>query len=142
LNEKEFIKLQSDKIKSEGLKIFPENFCDLSNTKKINLPEENLVLGKDFFGSYEITTTNGESVLNLDDQSEAKFIVYSSKKRTKQIKIPNDSKLITESVKKYESYLDDILTRIKINYENENLEVKNIGTISGEIFKRLNLTRL
>jgi hypothetical protein len=142
LNEKEFITSQSKKIKSEGIRIFPENFCDLSDTKKINLPEENLVLGKDFFGSYEITTTNGESVLNVEDQSEAKFIVYSSKKRTKQIEIPKDSKLITESVKKYESYLDELLIKIRNNCQKENLEVKNIGIISGEIFKKLNLTRL
>ena len=119
MNEKEFVSTQSEKLKSGGIKIFPENFCDLSDTKKINLPEENLVLGKDFFGSYEITTTNGASVLNVDDQSEAKFIVYSSRKRTKQIKIPNDSKLITESVKKYESYLDELLTKIKNDCQKE-----------------------
>lgn len=142
MNEKEFVSTQSEKLKSWGIKIFPEDFCDLSNVKELNLPEKNLVLGKDFFGSFEITTTNGEPVLNVEDQSEAKFIVYSSKKRSKQIKIPNDSKLITESVKKYESYLDELLTKIKNDYQRENLETKNIGTVSGEIFKRLNLTRL
>ena len=142
MNEKEFVSTQSDKLKSWGIKIFPEDFCDLSNAKKLNLPEKNLLLGKGFFGSFEVTTTNGESVLNVEDQSEAKFIVYSSKKRSKQIKIPIDSKLITESVKKYESYLDELLTKIKNDYQRENLETKNIGTVSGEIFKRLNLTRL
>ena len=142
MNEKEFVSTQSAKLKSGGIKIFPEDFCDLSNAKELKLPEKNLVLGKDFFGSFEITTTNGESVLNVEDESEAKFIVYSSKKRSKQIKIPNDSKLITESVKKYESYLDELLTEIKNDYQRENLETKNIGTVSGEIFKKLNLTRL
>ena len=88
MNEKEFVSTQSEKLKSWGIKIFPEDFCDLSNAKELSLPEKNLILGKDFFGSFEITTTNGESVLNVEDQSEAKFIVYSSKKRSKQIKIP------------------------------------------------------
>jgi hypothetical protein len=142
LNEKEFITTQIEKIKSDGIKIFPEDFCDLSDIKEINLPEKNLVLGKDFFGAFEITATNGEFVLNVEDQSEAKFIVYSSKKRAKQIKIPKDSKLITESIKKYESYLDELLTKIKNDYAKENLEFRNIGIISGEIFKKLNLTRL
>jgi len=142
LNEKEFITTQIEKIKSDGIKIFPEDFCDLSDIKEINLPEKNLVLGKDFFGSFEITATNGEAVLNVEDQSEAKFIVYSSKKRAKQIKIPKDSKLITESIEKYESYLDELLTKIKNDYRKENLQVKSIGIISGEIFKKLNLTRL
>lgn len=140
--EKEFITAQIAKLKSSGLKIFPEDFCDLSDTKELNLPERNLVLGKDFFGSFEITTTKGESVLNIEDQLEAKFIVYSSKKRAKQIKIPKDPKLITESVKKYESYLDELLTKIRNDYRKENLGFKNIGIISGEIFKKLNLTRL
>jgi len=142
LNEKQFITTQIEKIKSEGIKIFPEDFCDLSDIKEINLPEKNLVLGKDFFGSFEITATNGESVLNVEDQSEAKFIVYSSKKRGNQIKIPKDSKLITESVKKYEGYLDELLIKIRNDYRKEDLEVKYIGIISGEIFKKLNLTRL
>lgn len=142
MNEKEFITTQIEKIKSDGIKIFPEDFCDLSDIKEINLPEKNLVLGKDFFGSFEITATNGEAVLNVEDQSEAKFIVYSSKKRAKQIKIPKDSKLITESIEKYESYLDELLTKIKNDYRKENLQVKSIGIISGEIFKKLNLTRL
>jgi len=142
LNEKEFITTQIEKIKSDGIKIFPEDFCDLSDIKEINLPEKNLVLGKDFFGSFEITATNGEAVLNVEDQSEAKFIVYSSKKRAKQIKIPKDSKLITESIEKYESYLDELLTKIKNDYRKENLQVKSIGIISGEIFKKINLTRL
>ena len=142
MNEKEFITTQIEKIKSDGIKIFPEDFCDLSDIKEINLPEKNLVLGKDFFGSFEITATNGEAVLNVEDQSEAKFIVYSSKKRAKQIKIPKDSKLITESIEKYESYLDELLTKIKNDYRKENLQVKSIGIISGEIFKKINLTRL
>ena len=142
MNEKEFVTTQIEKIKSESIKIFPEDFCDLSDINELNLPEKNLVLGKDFFGSFEITATNGESVLNVEDQSEAKFIVYSSRKRTKQIKIPRNSKLITESVKKYESYLDELLTKVKNDYRRENLEAKNIGIISGEIFKKLNLTRL
>lgn len=142
MNEKKFITTQSAKLKSVGIKIFPEDFCNLSNTKTLELPEKNLFLAKDFFGSYEITTTAGETVINVKDQSEAKFIIYGFKKGMKKLKIPRDPKIIAESVKKYEDYLDGLLTSIKNEYRKENLKNKNIGIISGEIFKKLNLTRL
>ncbi|MBT8379224.1 MAG: hypothetical protein KJN64_08335 [Ignavibacteria bacterium] len=142
MDEREFKVTQISKLKAESIKIFPDDFCDLSHSTDLTLPDENLVLGKDFFGSFEIATTSGEGVLNIENQSKAKFIVYSSKKRSKQIKIPNDSKLITDSVKRYENYLDHLLTKIKKDYQNENLDIKNLGIVSGEILKRLNLTRL
>jgi hypothetical protein len=140
LTEKDFIAAQSSNLQSEGIKIFPEDFCDLSDAAELNLPEENLVLGKDFFGSFEITTTSGEPVFTVTDQSEAKFIVYSSKKRSKQIKIPKDSNTINDAVNSYESYIDQLLTNIKKEYHKKNLDIKNIGIVSGEILKKLNLS--
>jgi hypothetical protein len=142
LKEREFITRQSAKLKLEGIKTFPEDFCNLSNTRILNIPEKNLILGKDFFGSQEITTTSGETVLNVQDQLEAKFIIYSSRKGLTKIRIPRDINAIAESVKKYENYLDELLIRIKNDYEKESRENKNIGIISGEILKKLNLTRL
>jgi hypothetical protein len=142
LNEREFISAQSAKILSEGIKIFPEDFCNLSDAEELDLPEKNLLLGKDFFGLFEITTTEGETVMNLKNRLEAKFIVYSSSKRDKKIKIPKDFKVIADSVKKYENYLDELLTKIKNEYQKQNLKIKNMGSVSGEIFKKLNLIRL
>jgi hypothetical protein len=142
LNEKGFITTQIAKIKSEGIKTFPEDFCNLSDTKVLDLPERNLLLGKDFFGTHEITTTTGETILNVKDQSEAKFIIYSIQKKSTKVKVPRNLKLISESVEKYECYLDELLNKIKNDYRNENLKSKNIGIVSGEIFKKLNLTRL
>lgn len=129
-------------LQSEGVRNFPEEFCDLSDSKELNLPEVNLVLGKDFFGLFEITTTNGESLFTVANESEAKFIVYSSNKRLKQIKIPQNINVIKDTVKKYESYLDQLLSKIKNEFQKENLDRKKIGMVSGEIFKKLNLTRL
>jgi hypothetical protein len=132
LNEKDFISKQISKLKTEGIKIFPGDFCDLSDSNEINLPEENLILGKDFFGSFEITTTSGEPVLNVEAPAEAKFIVYSSRKRKKQIRVPKDKNIIDEAVQTYENYLDELLTKIKNDYKKENLEPKNLGTVSGK----------
>jgi hypothetical protein len=142
LNKKDFIAGQVFKLKNRNIKIFPEQFCSLSHSTELNLPDKYLVLGKDFFGSFEITTTSGEPVLNVESESKAKFVVYSSRRRWKQIKIPKDEKTITESVKNYETYLDELLTEIKIDFKKENFEPKHLGIVSGEIFKKLNLTRL
>ena len=142
MNEREFTVNQISRLKAEGIKVFPNDFCDLSNSQDLNLPDENLVLTKDFFGSFEITTTNGATVLNVKDLSKAKFVVYSSRKRLKQIKIPKDIKIIAAAVEKYEEYLDELLTKIKSNYIKENFESKDSGIVLGEIFKKLNLTRL
>lgn len=142
MTEKEFILKESEKLISEGIKMFPEDFCNLTDAVELNLPAKNLVLGKNFFGTYEVTTTEGETVFNLADLYEAKFIVYSCRERSDKIRMLKDSVKIKEAVSSYESYIDQILNNIKKEFVKENFKMKNLGNISGDILKKINLVRL
>lgn len=106
------------------------------------MPEQSLVLGKEFFGTYEISTITGDFVLTFNNKFEAKYIVYASKNRKNKIKIPGESDSIKAAVESYEKYLDQLLLEIKKDYLARFSNGKNFTSVSNEIFKKLNLTRL
>jgi hypothetical protein len=142
LNEKDFIFSKSRELHLNGIKIFPIDFINSKNFNVIEVPEKELVLGKEFFGSYEVSTTAGDFLLTFSNSHEAKYIVYASKNRTNTIKIPKESHDIKMAVEGYEKYLDQLLVEIKKDYLAKFSNGKNITSVSNEIFKKLNLTRL
>jgi len=141
LTEKEFISKISKEISSEGLKEFPSGFISFKDKVELKLPGKALVIGKEFFGKYEIITTDGSSVYNADDYYHAKFIVYSNRKQPKSIFIPEDSKIIKEAVTSFESYLDSLIKKIEKSYKENFSSGKNAKETVNEIFKVLNLIR-
>ena len=142
MSEKDFIFSKSREIYLNGIKNFPIDFINSKNIKVIEVPEKHLVLGKEFFGSYEVSTIAGDFVLTFNNAPEAKYIVYASKNRTNKIKIPKESNNIKSTVENYEKYLDQLLQEIKKDYLQRFTNGKNFISVSNEIFKKLNLTRL
>jgi hypothetical protein len=142
LNEKDFIFSKSKDLSLSGLKNFPEDFNNPKNIKTIDVPEKVLVLGKEFFGSFEVTSATGDFVLTFQNEFEAKYVVYSSRNRRNQINIPVEHSDIKKAVDEYEKYLDKLLLEIKNEYQRKFNNGKNITAVSNEIFKKLNLTRL
>lgn len=126
----------------DNLKIFPDDFINLRVGKKIVIPGKELMLGKEFFGSYEVSTTEGELVLNTENQSEAKFLVYSGKNKKGTITLPSKTEDTKKAVGKYESYLDELLSDIQSEFRERFPDSKNQFEISNEIFRKLNLVRL
>jgi len=53
-----------------------------------------------------------------------------------------DPAVIKKAVEDYEKYLDQLLLDIKKDYLKKINNGKNLATVSNEIFKKLNLTRL
>jgi len=141
LNEELFIENWISKVQSSGIRQFPLHFIDESQLDNISIPIKTLVIGQEFFGAYEIITTDGESVYHANNYDEAKFIVYSSKERNGKTYIPKDRSMIKTLVDSYNSYLDDLLTQIKNDYKKNFKDVKNVNAVSNEIFKKLNLIR-
>jgi len=141
LNEEFFIESWLSKIQSFGIRQFPLDFIDESQLKNISIPVKTLVIGQEFFGAYEIITTDGESVYHASNYDEAKFIVYSSKERNGKTYIPKDISMIKTLVDSYNNYLDDILTQIKNDYKKNFKDGKNVNAVSNEILKKLNLIR-
>jgi hypothetical protein len=142
VTEKDFITTLVKELRAKGIKKFPDDFCDLSDSMVISSPGQNMVLGNNILGYYEVTTTDGDPVFNLESLNKAKFIVYSSRNMTGEIIIPNSETEINNAVRKYEVYLDEILNSIKEEYKKFNPDSRNTGTISSTIFMKLNLTRI
>ena len=142
MSEKDFIFSKSKDLSLSGIKSFPIDFVISKSLNTIEVPEKVLVLGKEFFGSYEVSSAAGDFVLTFNNLFEAKYIVYASQHRKKQIKIPGEFSNIKKSVEDYEQYLDELLQDIKKDYLKKFLNGKNLTSVSNEIFKKLNLTRL
>ena len=142
MSEADFIFSKSKELALTGIKNFPIDFIIAKKLNEIEVPDKVLVLGKEFFGSYEVTSATGDFVLTLAEESEAKYIVYASRNRKSRIKIPSDSESIKQSVDEYEKYLDNLLLDIRKDYQKKIHNGKNYTLVSNEIFKKLNLTRL
>jgi hypothetical protein len=142
LNEKDFIFSKSKELQLSGLKNFPADFLTTKNCNSVEIPDKYLILGKEFFGNFEVTTPAGDFVITFNNEYEAKYIVYASKNRNNQIKIPKEEKNIKEAVESYEKYLDEILQEIRKDYSARFATGKNFTSVSSEIFRKLNLTRL
>lgn len=141
MNEKVFIENWLRNTQISGIKHFPLSFLDESRLDIIPIPIKTLVIGQEFFGAYEIITTDGESVYQASNYDEAKFIVYSSKDRNGKAYIPKDKSVIKSVVDAYNNYLDDLLNQIKKDYKKNFPDGKNVNAISNEIFQKLNLFR-
>jgi len=142
VSEADFIFSKSKEFQFTGIKEFPLDFIDKKNLSEIEVPDKMLIMGKEFFGSYEVTSATGDFVLTLSDESEAKYIVYASRNRKNKIKIPRDPVSIKKSVDEYEKYLDNLLLDIRKDYQKKFNNGKNFTSVSNEIFKKLNLARL
>lgn len=142
MNEKDFIFSKSKDLSLSGLKNFPQDFTISKKIKTIDVPEKVLSLGKEFFGSFEVTSATGDFVMTFQNEFEAKYVVYASQNRKNLINIPADQSAVINAVKEYEKYLDNLLLEIKNEYQRKVNNGKNLTAVSNEIFKKLNLTRL
>jgi len=142
VTESDFIFSKTRELSLSGIKNFPIDFYNLKNFTEIDVPDKVLVLGKEFFGSYEVSSTSGDFVMTFSNEFEAKFIVYASRNRKNKIKIPRDSESIENAVEEYEKYLDMLLQDIRKDYLKKINNGKNFSSVSNEIFKKLNLIRL
>jgi hypothetical protein len=140
LTKKEFVEYWKNKLISEGIKTFPDDFLDNVETLKKKIPAKTLILGSELFGTFEVITTDGEIVTQAEDYVEAKYYVYASQQRKSEIKFPVDKNLIPLIVKKYEQYIDSIITEVTKDFRKSFQDTKEINPVS-EILKTLNLVR-
>lgn len=141
MTEKEFISHYIKKH-SDDLKDFPEDFINLESTKELSIPAGTLMLGNELFGSYEIIKTDGTPILQAESIQKAKYIIYASRKPGGTIRIPMDDSLIIQAVEKYDAYLDSLLQEIPAEFKNLFPDSQNVYSVTGKIFKKLNLVRI
>lgn len=142
MTSKEFIAKKIKDFRAEGLKIFPGDFLLSNDTTSLSLISNALIVGSEFFGSYEVLTAEGSLFCSTETLANAKYIVYAGKQKNKEIKIPLNEKDIETSVKEYEKYLDGLLRQIKKEYKAQFPDGKDILSVVKEIFTLLNLSRL
>ena len=142
MSEKDFIFSKSKELSLAGVKNFPIDFINTKYFSEIEVPEKVLLLGKEFFGSFEVTSATGEFSISFTDEFEAKYVVYASHNRKSKIKLPAEKVNIRKAVEEYEKYLDQLLQEIKKDYQRKINNRKNFTAVSNEIFKKLNLIRL
>ena len=142
MSEKDFIFSKSRDLSLSGIKTFPIDFIKSNNFNVIDVTDKVLVLGKEFFGAYEVSSATGDFVITFNNVFEAKYVVYASQNRKNKTKIPPDLISIKKAVEDYEQYLDQLLQEIKKDYLKKINNGKNFTSVSNEIFKKLNLTRL
>lgn len=140
MNEKEYIAKWKDRIGNELLKSFPNDFIEGSEVDPIELPGKSLMLSE-LFNSYEIIDSDGNTYFTTDDYFKAKYILYSTRLRPKQIEILRDSNKIKSAVKGYEKHLDSLLKEMEQNYKKEFPDAVSFLKVSNVIFNSLNLQR-
>lgn len=140
MTKKEFVEYWKNKLISEGIKTFPDDFLDNVETLKKKIPAKTLILGSELFGTFEVITTDGEIITQAENYIEAKYYVYGSQQRKSEIKFPVDKNLIPLIVKKYEQYIDSIITEVTKDFRKSFQDTKEINPVS-EILKTLNLVR-
>ncbi len=141
MNKKSFIDDWIIKSESEGIQDFPNQFIDKDQLDVFSIPQKTLVIGSEFFGSYEVLTTEGELVYQASNVDEAKFFIYSSRKRDGKASLPKNKSLIKDLVKRYNQYLDDLLNQIQKDYKKNFPTEKDAHTTANQIFQKLNLIR-
>ncbi len=141
MTEKEFISQYINKHSETSSKIFPNDFTNLTDAEKLEMPCKTLVLGNEFFGAIEILTTEGTPVLQAESIHKAKYIVYANLNRSGDIIIPKNEYEMKTAVEKYEKHLDWILLDIEEELKKKLPESRNLHSITNEIFLKLNLVR-
>ncbi len=123
------------------IKNFPEDFLETDSVNEIKLPEDVLVMGSELFGKYELHDSEGHTVIKADSLTNAKYILYSNRHKPKSIKIPVEDSEVKKTVKKYEKYLDELLSQIKEEFEGSFPKSKQLHDVTNYIFASLNLKR-
>jgi len=142
VSEQDFIFSKSKELSLAGIKNFPIDFLQTKKLSEIEVPDKVLILGKEFFGSFEVSSATGDFVMTFTNESEAKYVVYASRNRKNKINVPRELTSIKKSVEDYEKYLDELLQNIKKDYLKKINNGKNLTSVSNEIFKKLSLIRL
>ena len=141
MKEKEFTSKWITSLREKGIKKFPNDFLIDETIEEINLPSKTLVIGQEFFGSYEVLTAEGAAVLQAENLHRAKYITYSSRIRTRPVKIPKNDDQVKTLVTQYENYLDSIIKEIESDYKKNFPGEKRNNALTNEIFMILNLNR-
>jgi hypothetical protein len=105
----------ADEVLPNGVMRFPDAFVKGWNWKEcmeISVPAESAKLGEGGVGVWEICDGEGEHLMEVGSEEEAKFIVYSKTPDVFVVRIPRNSIIVKKAVQDYEIYVRE--TREKL----------------------------
>jgi glycogen synthase len=141
MNEKEFIKKWIEKISSELLKDFPNDFINDEEWKKFDMPGKSLILGPELFGTFEIIDIDDNVFFQAENIYKAKYILYANRTKPDEIKIPLSETDIKAVVKNYENHIDSIVKIIEEDLMKQSTNPHKFLRVSNSIFNNLNIQR-
>ncbi|MGE5680038.1 MAG: hypothetical protein ACM34K_04080 [Bacillota bacterium] len=141
MTEKEFTTEWIEKLKGGALKPFPGQLSSDVKTSQIEMPEKNILMGEELFGSFELIDSEGNPAMVTDSLAKAKYILYGSREKPKTMEIPVDEQKTSEMVRQYEKHLDSLIRDMEKDYNSKFPKLKNFFSVSNNIFNSLNLKR-
>lgn len=125
---------------SGGVREFPDAFIDkeylnFRNAKDIVTTGKRLHIGGEFFGSFEVIDEDNQKIWDAEGLEVAKFLVYSYKPRMFILKIPEDRKVIKESVWDYERYVKELKRKLTIRIYEATFNHSQAEKIAQEIME-------
>ena len=100
---------------------FPDDFVKISNSEdflEIELPKEPLKLGV-YREGVQYILSDDDFVLELKNQVEGKYVIYSQMRGNYSVKLPKDMFITFKAVKNYEKYSREIKTKLIENYKKK-----------------------
>ncbi len=141
MTEKEFVKVWVDKFREEIEREFPDDFIPCNDCESFENNGKRLLLGAEFFGSFELIDANHNSVLTLPTLEEAKYFIYASRQKPDIIRVPKSKEQIINAVKAYDEYLDNFLHLVLEDFQGKFSDSSAFNKIAAKIFLSLDLQR-
>ncbi|MCD6163301.1 MAG: hypothetical protein J7K40_12950, partial [candidate division Zixibacteria bacterium] len=97
----------------DGLKIFPEAFLPYKvKTIEIPVSSDKMKISNHFFGKFEIVDEEGGKIYIANNIDEANYIICAQRPNTYLIKMPGNTKAVTNAIINYEKYINEIYEKL------------------------------
>lgn len=140
MTEQEFIKKWIEKIENDLLTKFPDDYIKKYKTKTFQLPGKSFSIASELFGQYEVLDVDNEIVIQTDDNSLVKYLLYANRTKPASVLVPVANNELQTAVKEYEKLLDSIIKEVMHEIKIV-LPASDQLKVSNQIFNRINLTR-
>jgi hypothetical protein len=152
IKQKEGTKFAYDKVKQdviedclpEGVRKFPEDFYTASNYDELIFEtfqtDGSTLTVEAFFNSYQMKSENGNILFELDDDVKAEFALILSRKKSYQIRIPSEIKIVEQILKNYKNYVVILEEQLTANAKEKVHDWAIAEKMAKEILEECGLT--
>jgi hypothetical protein len=145
--QKDNYKFAYDNIKGEviadclpdGIRYFPQDFYTEGDYDELEFETHatngELLIIDSFFNSFQMKSENGETIFEIDSEAKAEFAELLSHRKSFQIKIPKNEKIIERILKNYKTYIEELRDQLEANAREKTHEWAPAEKIAKEILE-------